>query len=183
MPLGQRSLARIQRIARRELEALGAQEVELTESAAAAIAQGELRSAKLLPQIWFRFEAAPLRSRQFIGLEVFSFGAERAALDGALRRIVERCGIPFCGAEDALSALHECGVDTAVLCAACGYTASPRTARSAPSAHPPDPEGDLAPEPFHTPGQKTIADLTRFTGLPGSAQMKSLVLVANASPV
>ncbi|HJZ94992.1 MAG TPA: YbaK/EbsC family protein [Candidatus Solibacter sp.] len=52
-----------------------------------------------------------------------------------------------------------------------------------PSAPPADPEGDLAPEEFHTPGQKTIADLSRFTGLPESAQMKSLVLVANGKPV
>ena len=183
LPLGQRSLARIQRIARRELEPLGAQEVDLTESAAAAIAQGELRSAKLLPQIWFRFEAAPLRTRQLTGLEVFSFGADHSALNSALGSIVEQCGMPFRDAEDALVVLHDSGVDTAVLCPSCGYVASPRAARSAPSAHPPDPEGDLAPEPFHTPGQKTIADLTRFTGLPGNAQMKSLVLVANASPV
>jgi prolyl-tRNA synthetase len=41
----------------------------------------------------------------------------------------------------------------------------------------------LAPEEFHTPGQKTIADLANFTGLPESAQMKSLVLVANQKPV
>jgi prolyl-tRNA synthetase len=41
-----------------------------------------------------------------------------------------------------------------------------------------DPEGDLSPEEFHTPDQKSIADISRFTGLPPTAQMKSLVVVA-----
>jgi prolyl-tRNA synthetase len=51
------------------------------------------------------------------------------------------------------------------------------------AAPPADLEGDLTPEPFHTPGQKTIADLAKFTGQPESAQMKSLILVAAGKPV
>jgi prolyl-tRNA synthetase len=46
-----------------------------------------------------------------------------------------------------------------------------------------DPPGDLAPEEFHTPGQKTITDIAVFTGLPESSQMKSLVMVAGGAPV
>jgi prolyl-tRNA synthetase len=46
-----------------------------------------------------------------------------------------------------------------------------------------DPPGDLAPEEFHTPGQKTIADIAAFTGLPETSQMKSLVMVAGGEPV
>jgi prolyl-tRNA synthetase len=41
----------------------------------------------------------------------------------------------------------------------------------------PDPEDRDGPEPFHTPGQKTIADIARFTGLPETSQMKSVVVV------
>jgi prolyl-tRNA synthetase len=37
-------------------------------------------------------------------------------------------------------------------------------------------DGEFAPEPFHTPGVKTIADLAAFTGLPETAQMKSVVM-------
>lgn len=48
---------------------------------------------------------------------------------------------------------------------------------------PPDPPGDLLPEEFHTPGQKTIADIAAFTGLPEAAQIKSLVVVAVGEPV
>jgi prolyl-tRNA synthetase len=91
--------------------------------------------------------------------------------------------VPFRDAGDALLVVHESGADTAVLCSGCGYIATPRSAVSTPAAPPDDPEGDLAPEEFHTPGQKTIADLARFTGLPESAQMKSLILVANGKPV
>jgi prolyl-tRNA synthetase len=183
LPLGQRSMNRIRRIARAEMEALGGQEVDLNADGAAVIAQGELRSAKQLPQIWFRFEQAPLRARQFTGMDVYSFGAGRASIDAALRRVVERCGVTCRVAEDGLFVEHESGADIVVLCRACGYAASPLAAISAPAAALADPEGDLAPEPFHTPGQKTIADLSRFTGLPESAQMKSLVLVAAGKPV
>jgi prolyl-tRNA synthetase len=41
----------------------------------------------------------------------------------------------------------------------------------------------LQPEEFHTPGLKTIADLSTFTKLPESSQMKSLVMVADGKPV
>jgi len=46
-----------------------------------------------------------------------------------------------------------------------------------------DPEGDLSPEEFHTPGRKTIAEVAEFTRLPEASQMKSLVLVADGKPV
>ena len=52
---------------------------------------------------------------------------------------------------------------------------------SAPAVE--DPPGDLAPEPFYTPGRKTIAQVAEFVGLPESAQMKSLILAANDAPV
>jgi prolyl-tRNA synthetase len=183
LPLGLRSMNRIRRIAREEMEAGGGQEVDMNADAAAAIAQGELRSAKQLPQIWFRFELAPLRARQFARMDVYSFGADRAVIDAALLRIVERCGVTCRAAEDGLFVEHESGADVVVLCRTCGYAASPLSAVSAPATAPADPEGDLAPEPFHTPGQKTIAGLSRFTGLPESVQMKSLVLVAAGKPV
>jgi prolyl-tRNA synthetase len=48
---------------------------------------------------------------------------------------------------------------------------------------PPDPPGDLLPEEFHTPGQKTIADIAAFTGLPEATQIKSLVMVAGGEAV
>jgi prolyl-tRNA synthetase len=183
LPLGQRALSRIRRIAREEIEGIGGQQVHLTAAAASAIGLGELRSPKQLPQVWFRLDAAPLRARQFLGMEVFYFGMEPAAVHAAAGRILERSGLSYRDAGDGFCVLHQSGEESVVVCAKCGYTASPRAAVSQPTPPPPDPEGDLAPEPFHTPGQKTIADIARFTGLPESAQMKSLVLVANQAAV
>ena len=64
----------------------------------------------------------------------------------------------------------------------CGRLSEKAAARATPPSIA-DPEGDLAPEPFHTPGRKTIADVADFTGLPETSQMKSLVLVADGKPV
>src|SRR5439155_26622647 len=46
-----------------------------------------------------------------------------------------------------------------------------------------DPEGDLTPEEFHTPGFKTIAEVAAFVNLPETSQMKSLVMAADGKPV
>jgi prolyl-tRNA synthetase len=43
----------------------------------------------------------------------------------------------------------------------------------------PDPPGDLPPEEFSTPGVKTIAQISEFTALPATSQMKSLLMRAN----
>src|SRR5439155_5691750 len=77
----------------------------------------------------------------------------------------------------------EAGEDFVAICKTCGYSANLEKAIA--GATPPgvaDPVGDLAPEEFHTPGRKTIAEVAQFTGLPETSQMKSLVLVANGKP-
>src|SRR4051812_48060282 len=63
LPLGMRSMAKIQRIAREEMAALDGQEVFLGDDAAAEIARGELRSPKQLPQVWYRIETEMRRLR------------------------------------------------------------------------------------------------------------------------
>ena len=63
----------------------------------------------------------------------------------------------------------DAGEDFVVSCPATGYAANLEKAVS--RAVPPavaDPEGDLAPEKFHTPNRKTIAEVAEFTGLPGN---------------
>jgi prolyl-tRNA synthetase len=183
LPLGMRSLGRLQRIAREELERAGGQETLLDSAAAAAIARGELRSPKQLPQLWYRIETLPLRVRQFAGLDVYGFGMEPGALAEVLRRIVDRAGVAAVWSTRGAIVLTDGGPDIAAVCSACGAAEALAIAESVPTLAPPDVEGDLAPEPFHTPGQKTIADLSRFTGRPESMQMKSLVMVATGKPV
>ena len=152
--LAQRSLLKIERIVREEMDAIGAQEMLLPalnpaeiwqesgrwdvmgdnmfrlkdrfgrdlclgmthEEVMTAIARGELRSYKQLPQIWyqiqtkFRDEPRPksglLRVRQFIMKDSYSFDMDAAGLDvglsEALRRVLPhlrplRAGVPDCG--------------------------------------------------------------------------------------
>ena len=177
-----------------------------------ATARGELRSYKQLPQIWyqiqtkFRDEQRPksglLRVRQFIMKDSYSFDMDAAGLDAAYRkhydaycRIFERCGLEYAIVEAHSGAMggsqshefmveSEAGEDFIVTCRKCGYAANREKAAAHPSAPlATDPEGDRSPEEFHTPGRKTIAEVSAFTGLPETSQMKSLVLMANGKPV
>jgi prolyl-tRNA synthetase len=176
------------------------------------IARGELRSYKQLPQIWyqiqtkFRDEPRPksglLRVRQFLMKDSYSFDLDQAGLDAAYekhyeayRRIFDRCGLVYSAVEAHSGAMggsqsHEfmvasdAGEDLIAICKGCGYAANLEKAVSQPSMPAAsDPAGDLDPEPFHTPGRKTIAEVAEFTGLPETSQMKSLVLVADGRPV
>src|SRR6267378_6873731 len=159
-----------------------------------SIARGELRSYKQLPQIWyqiqtkFRDELRPksglLRVRQFIMKDSYSFDLDAAGLDAAYekhdrayRRIFDRCGLEYVVVEAHSGAMggsqsHEfmvpssAGEDFVAICAKCGYHANLEKAVSIPATPSvPDPEGDLAPEKFHTPGRKTIIEVSEFTQL------------------
>jgi prolyl-tRNA synthetase len=176
------------------------------------IARGELRSYKQLPQIWyqiqtkFRDEPRPksglLRVRQFIMKDSYTFDMDAAGLDAAYEkhyqaysRIFERCGLNAIAVEADSGAMggsqsHEfmvpsnAGEDLVAICAECGYHANLEKAISVPlTPAVPDPDGDLAPEKFHTPGRKTILEVSEFTNLPPTSQMKSLVMVAGGKPV
>jgi prolyl-tRNA synthetase len=175
------------------------------------IARGELRSYKQLPQIWyqiqtkFRDEPRPksglLRVRQFIMKDSYTFDMDQAGLDiaydkhyKAYCRIFDRCGLDYTVVEAHSGAMggsqsHEfmvasdAGEDLVAICKSCGYSANLEKAVAAPSVpSTADPEGDLDPEPFHTPGRKTIAEVAAFTGLPETSQIKSLVLVGDGKP-
>jgi prolyl-tRNA synthetase len=183
LPLAMRSLARLKRIAGEVLATLDAQETSLDPAAAAAVARGELRGGKQLPQVWYRMESPWLRARQFAGLDVYTFGLERETLRTALANLVHRAGVACAWSSGGAVVLQSAGPETAAVCCSCGSAAALAVAQSAPAPAPADVPGELVPEPFHTPGLKTIADLAHFTGLPESMHIKSLVLVATGSPV
>jgi prolyl-tRNA synthetase len=176
-----------------------------------AIARGELRSYKQLPQIWyqiqtkFRDEPRPksglLRVRQFIMKDAYSFDIDASGLDAAYQkhydaycRIFDRCGLQYVAVEADSGAMggsqsHEfmvasdAGEDYIVICDKTGYQANLEKAVSRPVTPTlADPEGELAPEEFHTPGRKTIAEVAEFTKLPETSQIKSLVMVADSKP-
>ena len=177
-----------------------------------SVARGELRSYKQLPQLWyqiqvkFRDEPRPksglLRTRQFTMKDSYSFDLDAAGLDvsyekhrQAYCRIFDRCGLRYMTVEADSGAMggsqsHEfmvqsdAGEDYVVHCPATGYAANLEKAVSRPVAPAiPDPEGDLTPEEFHTPGFKTIDEIAAFTKLPATSQMKSLVMVGDGKPI
>ena len=177
-----------------------------------SVARGELRSYKQLPQIWyqiqnkFRDEPRPksglLRMRQFLMKDSYSFDMDQAGLDAAYEkhyhaycRIFDRCGLKYAAVEAHSGAMggsqshefmvaSEAGEDFVARCPQCGYSANLEKAVAQPQPpSAPDPAGDQDPEPFHTPGRKTIREVAEFTGLPETSQMKSLVLVAGGKPV
>jgi prolyl-tRNA synthetase len=90
--------------------------------------------------------------------------------------------VKYVGAGDDFVAESETGDE--VLVRGTNYAALLAKAVSlAQSPQVPDPEGDLTPEEFHTPGVKTIAQIAEFTGLPATSQIKSLVLMRGGEPV
>jgi prolyl-tRNA synthetase len=176
------------------------------------IARGEINTYRQLPQIWyqiqtkFRDEPRPrsglLRTRQFTMKDSYSFDLDPAGLDvaydkhyEAYNKIFTRCGLEFMAVEAHSGAmggsqshefmvLSEAGEDFVAVCKQTGYAANLEKAVSqAQSPTAADPEGDFTPEEFHTPGKKTIAEVSEFTGLPSSSQMKTLVMVADEKPV
>jgi prolyl-tRNA synthetase len=248
--LAQRSLRKIERIIREEMDAIGGQEMLLPalhpaelwqesgrwdvmgdnmfrlkdrfgrplclamthEENMTAIARGEMRSYKQLPQIWyqiqtkFRDEPRPksglLRVRQFIMKDAYSFDVDKSGLDAAYDkhykaycRIFDRCGLQYVAVEAHSGSMGgsqshefmvatEAGEDFIVSCPATGYAANLEKAVSRPVPPAvPDPEGDLEPVKFHTPNRKTIAEVAEFTGLPETSQMKSLVMTVDEKPV
>ena len=176
------------------------------------VARGELRSYKQLPQIWyqiqtkFRDEQRPksglLRVRQFIMKDSYSFDLDAEGLDvsykkhyEAYRRIFARCGLEVIPVEAHSGAMggsqsmefmapSDAGEDFIVVCPQCHYAANLEKAFAyARPAASDDPDGDASPEEFHTPNRKTIADVSAFTQLPPTSQMKSLVMVADGQPL
>ena len=177
-----------------------------------ALARGEVRSYKQLPQIWyqiqtkFRDEPRPksglLRVRQFIMKDSYSFDLAPAGLDDSYEkhrlaycRIFDRCGLEYVTVDAHSGAMGgsqsqefmvatEAGEDYTVICRPSGYAANLEKAVSRPVPPAiPDPEGALAPEQVHTPGAKTIEQVAEFLKLPQTSLMKTLVLMADEKPV
>jgi prolyl-tRNA synthetase len=172
------------------------------------LAAREIRSYRELPQIWYqiqtklRDEARPksgvLRTREFIMKDSYSFDADEEALKrsyelhaGAYHRIFRRCGLKFHQVESdpgmmGGAAAHEfmapspAGEDTVVLCGSCGYGANVEIARSvSPGAG----FEDWPYEEVHTPGKRTVQEVSEFLGIGAPYFIKSLLLMAPKGPV
>ncbi|MGH9325520.1 MAG: proline--tRNA ligase [Terriglobia bacterium] len=173
------------------------------------IARSELHSYRQLPQIWyqiqekFRDEPRPksglLRLRQFLMKDSYSFDLDEAGLDASYQkhydaycRIFSRCGLNYRAAEahsgmmggsvsHEFMAPTEAGEDR-IAESDCGYAAN---LEKAVSKSPPveDFPGNHLPEPFATPGQKTIDQLVAFTGQSAAHMIKTLDYMVESQPV
>ena len=92
LPLGRRSLRKIERIVREELNAAGAQEVLVPERHSIAALARELRSYKQLPQLWYQLHGPRLAACSF-DASLENCQARHAAVYQALHRTLRRCGI------------------------------------------------------------------------------------------
>ena len=173
------------------------------------LARKEIRSYKDLPQLWyqiqtkFRDEPRPrsgvLRTRQFIMKDAYSLDSSWEGLDkayqdqrGAYQRIFERCGLDYfiVGASSGLMggrASEEFmvespgGEDTCAVCVACDYAANLEVAYS-PVKYEYD-GGGKTPREAHTPGSKTIDEVSGYLKLPPMKFVKALLYMTKSEPI
>ncbi len=170
---------------------------------------GALSSYRQLPvtvyqiQTKFRDETRPrfglMRSKEFIMKDAYSFdvdaeGADRSywTMYRAYERIFARCGLKATPVQadggdmgDSMThefhALADAGEDGIACCPECGYAANLERAERRFEASV-DPDCEMYSE-VHTPGAKTIEQVSAFMGVPGAAFVKSLIYAVDGKPV
>ena len=165
----------------------------------------ELESYRELPQMWYQFQtklrdeprpkAGLMRTREFTMKDSYSFDLGPEGLDRsfeahrhAYARTFERLGIPAIQVQASSGAMggsdstefmcpSPTGEDLIIHCPECEYAANIEKATSR-LAYISDPERSglpAAPEPFATPGVRTIEDLAEQYQAPAGRQIKTLV--------
>jgi len=174
------------------------------------IVRREVRSYRQMPlnlyqiQTKFRDEIRPrfglMRGREFIMKDAYSFDVDEQGADisyekmyQAYRRIFARCGLKFRAVEadtgsiggnwsHEFMVLADSGEDAIVSCNACDYAANVEKAESRiidAAEH-----ADARPlEKVHTPGRKSIQEVSEFLQVPANTTVKMLVLMADNLPV
>ena len=175
------------------------------------LVKGVVSSYRQLPltvyqiQWKFRDEIRPrfglMRSKEFLMKDAYSFDtsleaadASYAAMYEAYKRVFARCGLRACPVEadtgdiggkssHEFHVLADAGEDGIAFCEGCGYAANLEKAERRVGS------GDAGAaecppmETVPTPGAKTIEQVSKFMGVPGSAFVKSLVYLADGKPV
>ena len=172
------------------------------------IAANTIQSYRDLPQMWyqiqtkFRDEVRPrsgvLRIRQFFMKDAYTFDTAQSGLDESYRlqreayiKIFKRAGLEVkivtassgaMGGGDCeeFMVLSESGDDEIVNCPACGYAANQEVAESRIEKI----SGTQSKlEQVHTPGKRTIDDVSQFLNVEPSKLVKSLAYVAGEGMV
>lgn len=167
------------------------------------LVKNEIRSYRQLPinlyqiQTKFRDEMRPrfglMRGREFIMKDAYSFDADDAGADGsyqamydAYTRIFTRMGLTFRAVEADTGAIggsssHEfmvladSGEDEIVSCFSCDYSANRELAQVSDNERA-NSAADIPPiEEVHTPGKRTIEEVSSYLGVPPDRMIKSLL--------
>ena len=176
------------------------------------LARREIKSYRDLPknlyqvQTKFRDEPRPrgglLRGREFIMKDAYSFDVDDAqaqksyaAMRAAYQRIFDRMGFHYRvvnadggsiggSRSEEFQVLVQSGEDQLAACLQCPYAANLEVATSPPYPRRGPALSELLPrERLHTPGHGGIADVARFTQLPVTSFLKSLLYVAGPQTV
>src|SRR5574341_1228163 len=198
LPRGMRVLSRIEGIIREEMDAEGGQEMLMPSIVPLELYQQSGRDVTM-GDILYRFKdhrdrefaLGPTHEEAFV--EVFKRNVRSyrdmpllvyQKMYGAYKRIFDRCGVPtvpvladvgMMGGRDThqFTYLTEHGEDTCLLCPNCGYAADSEVAAFVKEpVH--GAEQALPLQEIDTPGQKTIADLASFLGVPESRTAKAV---------
>ena len=173
------------------------------------VVNGVVSSYRQLPvtvyqiQWKFRDEIRPrfglMRSKEFLMKDAYSFDTSLEAADAsymamfnAYKRVFERCGLKAYPVEadtgdiggkfsHEFHVLADSGEDGIAFCDGCGYAANLEKAERqvAPRSDAACPATEIIP----TPGAKSIDEVSKFMGVPGSAFVKSLVYAVDGKPV
>lgn len=172
------------------------------------LARKYIRSYRDFPQVWyqiqtkFRDEPRPrsglLRSREFIMKDSYSLDQDEKGLDESYKRhfetytrIFKRCGLltftvgassgMMGGSESTEFMLEsEAGEDQVARCSECEYAANLDVASSKPRKL-----GlkDRKLEMVHTPGVRTVKEVSQFLSVDPATLMKSLLFIVGDEPV
>ncbi|MFO8008920.1 MAG: proline--tRNA ligase [Candidatus Brocadiia bacterium] len=172
----------------------------------------EVSSYRRLPLILYQIQTkfrdeerprfGPLRTREFIMKDAYSFSADQEGLDACYEqmrqvyeRIFRRCGLEtltveaepgVMGGEQCHEFIAPCGVgaDQFVRCPGCGYAANVECAAAPP------PEGAAAQQAerprlqkVDTPGRTSVEQVTEFLGVAPEELIKTIIYMADARPV
>ena len=180
------------------------------EEVVTALVRGEIRSYKDLPlnlyqiQTKVRDEIRPrfgvMRGREFIMKDAYSFDRDYEGLDKSYRAMYDAymkafsgCGLEVRAVEADTGAmggseshefmvLAEVGEDRIAFCDSCSYAANVEKAVAGEMGSTGSEEMKELEE-VHTPGQKTIEEVTEFLGVEPARTIKSLALLADGEPV
>jgi len=175
------------------------------------LVRGEVRSYRQLPinlyqiQTKFRDEIRPrfglMRGREFIMKDAYSFDRDEAGADKsywamyeAYQNVFKRLGLRFRAVEadsgsiggsfsHEFMVLADTGEDTIAACTGCEYAANVERAEVAAPAVPATLPAVGAIEEVATPGKHTVEEVCAFLGVPQTALVKTLILVADGKPV